>query len=46
MDVLPPADKSATTAITNYMIYLAREERVKLLKLDLRFLVLDFHSSP
>jgi len=25
MDALPPAGKSATTAITNHMVYLARE---------------------
>ena len=29
MDTLPPAGKSATTAITNYMVPLAREERAE-----------------
>ena len=29
MDTLPPADKSATTAITNYMVPLAREGRAE-----------------
>jgi len=29
MDALPPADKSATTAITNHIVYLAREGRAK-----------------
>ena len=33
MDVPPPAGKSATTAITNHMVRLAREEEVVLWKL-------------
>ena len=46
MDALPPAGKSATTAITNHMVYLAREGGAEHIHFLLALKVTETHVLP
>ena len=46
IDAPPPAGKSATTAITNHMVYLAREEEAEHIHFLLAFRATETHFLP
>jgi len=46
MDALPPADELATTAITNYMVHLAKEKEVEHICFLLALRATETHVLP